>query len=241
MEVTVPDGPYSLVINAFQPATELSSIVNPEEYVARSLGATARMLRLVASGECERVIYTSSAVVYGVNPSCREDAPVVVGGLHSSLKLAAEEVVKAYCHEVGLEWTIVRLFNLFGGSDRFSVINRLLRAAESGTEFRMLNNGVSMRDYIHVDDAARCYRAIIDGTRVGVVNVASGRPVTVESMVDVVRASGRPLQVSHSTRAETSNCVANVELLSAYIDPMVFQTVESFLVQSLSRMRCSRL
>ena len=125
--ISVPKN-LPLIINAFQPATQLSDLTDPIAYIERSLLVLARSLAWAKSAHCSKIIYTSSAVVYGENQDCREDDAIQIHGLHSVVKAAAEQLTSNFASDSGLDYTIVRLFNLYGGQDQFSVIYRLLLA-----------------------------------------------------------------------------------------------------------------
>ena len=78
-----------VIINAFQPANKLSDLSDPVEYLNQSLGVLARTLEWAKFSQCKRLIYTSSAVVYGNNADCKEDDAVQTHGVHGAFKFAA--------------------------------------------------------------------------------------------------------------------------------------------------------
>src|SRR3546814_3706819 len=59
-----------------------------------------------------------------------------------------------------------------------SVINSLLRG-----EVAQCTHGNQARDFLHVEDAASAFVALLDSKVEGAVNIASGRPVSVREMV----------------------------------------------------------
>jgi UDP-glucose 4-epimerase len=93
----------------------------------------------------ERYIYASTVYVHS-----RE------GGFYRCSKQASESYVEEYYKSYGLEYTILRFGSLYGPrADKSNGIYRVVQSA--------LNNGIvcyegdpnSMREYIHVEDAAR--------------------------------------------------------------------------------------
>jgi UDP-glucose 4-epimerase len=227
-------GEYALVINAFQPATSLGVVSEPVSYVEHSLAATAHALAQVKDERCVRVIYTSSAVVYGTNDDCHESDPLRVTSLHGAMKICAEELVTSYCASANIDSTIIRLFNLFGGSDHFSVIQRLVNAVQGHSSFQLINHGESMRDYVHVNDAARSYRSILHGVNPGVVNVGSGKPVSVSTLLSDLRNAGHKVKIAPATRSEVASCIANTDLLEGYVDVSRFYSPADYLLDSVS-------
>ena len=58
---------------------------------------------------------------------------------------------------------ILRLFNLYGDTrDEFSFIEKLIRLKKSNQKINLINNGNSIRDFIHVKDIAQIYKLLIE-------------------------------------------------------------------------------
>ena len=207
-----------VIINAFQPANQLSDFSDPVEYLNQSLGVLARTLEWAKFSQCKRLIYTSSAVVYGNNADCKEDDAVQIHGIHGAFKVAAEQLVASFSQAYGIDHTIVRLFNLYGGEDRFSVIHRLEQAAKSSSPFRVINSGESLRDFTHVADAANSYLKLTEGANPGIINIGRGKGICVAKLIDVLCGNEIELKLEHFTRDEVRACVANTERLTKFID-----------------------
>lgn len=222
-----------VIINAFQPATQLSDLSDPVTYVNRSLVVLARSLDWARSARCERLIYTSSAVVYGENADCREEDAVQIRSLHSALKVAAEQLITSYANASGLNFTIVRLFNLYGGQDHFSVIHRLAQAAKSNSPFKIINSGAALRDFTHVSDAANSYLRLLEVPNPIVLNIGSGQAISVNNLVDVVNECGVYLDFENSTREEVNVCVANTDRLEKLVDTTEFHDPLTYLREQI--------
>lgn len=213
-------GPTRLVLNSFQPATRLRDVDDPVGYVDRAIGAIAKALEAcVRAGGVTRVLYTSSASVYGDNIECRESDPPRGSGLHSGLKVANEALVRQVCTGHGIDATVVRLFNMYGGDDRFSIISKVIGAARDGSALTLVNEGNAIRDFVHIDDVVRAYLALLDAPGVPVVNVASGVGVSIRNLIDALALHGIRIPTSSIRRDEIRVSTANVELLSRYVDP----------------------
>lgn len=230
--VTVPKH-LPLIINAFQPATQLSDLTDPVAYVDRSLSVLAQSLAWANSNSCSKIIYTSSAVVYGENPDCNEDDLTQIRGLHGALKVAAEQLTSNFAIHYGVNYTIVRLFNLYGGQDHFSVIHRLVQAIKSKSPFQLINSGVARRDFTHVLDATNAYLNLLnlDGPRI--LNVGSGRGISVSDLVLFIRELGVDLEIENATRPEVTACVANTERLEKIVSVSGFQSPFTFLAEQI--------
>lgn len=228
------DREYRVVINSFQTASALHDLSDPIGYVDRSIRLTARVLAALVDTPCVKVVYTSSASVYGDGVGCREDAVPRARDLHSGLKLANEQLVRRFGAEHQLDVTVARIFNMHGGSDRFSVVAKIVDAVRTGAVLSLSNHGEAVRDFVHVDDVARSYLAILAARDVPVVNVASGIGVSISSVVAAVRQHGHPLATRSTAREEISVSTADVALLSSLVEVSGFVRVVDAVLELLA-------
>jgi dTDP-6-deoxy-L-talose 4-dehydrogenase (NAD+) len=83
-----------------------------------------------------------------------------------------------------LTWT--RLFYMFGaGQPATSLYSLLMAAGERGDASFAMSRGEQLRDYLPVLDVARCLVALaLRAPDSGIVNVCSGKPVSVRNLVE---------------------------------------------------------
>jgi UDP-glucose 4-epimerase len=222
VRTVLPEGPFVLVLNQFQPATALTDLRSPEGYLELALRTTARLLEALPDLDCRKVLYTSSAAVYGDDVACREEAVPRITTLHASLKISNEYLVRDVCRSHGVDHTVVRLFNLYGGDDRFSIVARILAAVREGRPLTIANHGNAVRDFIHLDDVAASYQALLGRSGLPVVNVATGQGVSVRGLVDAVRMRGHRIDTTSVPREEIRISTADVTRLAQIIDVDAF-------------------
>ncbi|RMH59634.1 MAG: NAD(P)-dependent oxidoreductase [Candidatus Hydrogenedentota bacterium] len=102
-------------------------------------------LEAARRAEAERFIYASTVYVYSG-----------AGAFYRASKQAAEHFVETYHERFGLSFTILRYGSLYGrraGSQ--NGIYDLLRQALEHKKIRYEGDGEAVREYIHVEDAAR--------------------------------------------------------------------------------------
>jgi UDP-glucose 4-epimerase len=104
-----------------------------------------RVLEACRLGGVQRFMYASTVYVYSRD-----------GGFYRCSKQAAEQYVDEYSLTYGLEYTILRYGSLYGPrADSGNGLLRIVRhALETGT-VRYEGSPETLREYIHVDDAAR--------------------------------------------------------------------------------------
>ena len=142
----------NLIFNNFQPATQLNSLESCEKYVSNSLLVTAKILDYLKETQINKIIYTSSSSVYGNNILCNEKDDLMPMNLHASLKVSNEKLIEKFCLENSINFTIARIFNMYGGEDKFSVISKIIKAYKNNEVLTIVNNGNAIRDFIHIDD-----------------------------------------------------------------------------------------
>lgn len=125
---------------------------------------------------------------------CSEQfTPCVPASLYGASKHAARILLDAWSGVSGVSSAWGRLFFLYGpheseGKLVTSVATGLLRDKPAHC-----TAGNQVRDYLHVTDAAAAFAALLDTDVAGPVNIASGTPVTVKTLVEKIAGKlGRP-------------------------------------------------
>lgn len=148
----------------------------PLTYFDNNVAGTITLLRLLEEFRCKRLVFSSSATVYG-NPSktpIREDHPINPQSVYGVTKAQIESLLKAVCAS-DKSWQVIslRYFNPVGahgtlpiGEEPSGHPNNLMpyicdvalgkRSALSifGSDYPT-RDGTGVRDYIHVRDLAR--------------------------------------------------------------------------------------
>lgn len=114
--------------------------------------------------ELDRLVFSSSAAVYGDEPTLPKREESIIRPLtpYAIDKFAAEQYVLAYCNLYGLKTSAVRFFNVYGpnqnpNSPYSGVISimidrykKLLQSKDSN--FSIFGDGNQSRDFIYVED-----------------------------------------------------------------------------------------
>lgn len=148
--------------------------------------ATAGGTRAVLAGSCAEYDWTASRLL-------GEDAPTAPGTFYGICKDATRRVVEGLADRAAIEVAWGRVFFLYGpGEDERRLVASVARALVAG-ERAETGDGGQVRDFLHVDDVASAFAALLDGDIRGPVNIASGAPVTVRAIVEsLATAAGRP-------------------------------------------------
>tara|TARA_B100000315_G_C14593097_1_gene597040 strand:- start:4783 stop:5703 length:921 start_codon:yes stop_codon:yes gene_type:complete len=172
----------------------------------------------------EKLVYTSSIGAYSSaevfkETENRDDPPMDM--YPGWAKRMAELQIKAYKEQYGLDWSIVRLCNVYGPGDNFDpdnamVIPSLMMRIRKGEDPLLVwGDGSAIRDFAFSRDVAEgIILALQYGTRGDLVNLGSGDGVTIKELVktlhsfldfnyefDITKSSGFPKRVMDISRA----------------------------------------
>ncbi len=198
------------------------SVQNPALNFELNLRGTQLVAEAARVHRVARVVFASSAAVYGDTPTL----PLAerAGALrpispYGAAKLASESLLLGYAAAYGFTVRCHRYFNVYGPrqdphspySGVISVFCDKLRAGISPTIF---GDGEQTRDFVAVDDVARANVLAISAPQLGsgVVNICSGQATSLNRLVGILRgliagapaathAAAKPTDIRHSLGA----------------------------------------
>jgi len=173
-----------------------------EDHVA----ALEDVLGACREADCRpRLILGSSAAVYGTRTTPEflgESAATRPQAPYGRAKLACEARLRHAMEAEGFPGTAMRIFNAIGPGQRSGLLVDILDQVDlreaRGAPMRLtLRSLSSHRDFIDVRDVARCLvAAAASDDMPGIINICSGRGVSVREVVEHVGAVlGRPVHV----------------------------------------------
>ena len=192
------------------------SDVKPLSYYEENVFGTIQLLKTMDRAKCRRIVFSSSATVYGTPHYLPYDEahPLAPVNPYGRTKYFIEEILRDWAKtDTDKAVMLLRYFNPVGahpsgdiGEDPMGVPNNLMPfIAQVAIGHRPVLNvfgndydtpdGTGVRDYIHVDDLARGHVAALDYiTRhkgVEAVNLGAGKGISVLEMVQAFeQASG---------------------------------------------------
>jgi UDP-glucose 4-epimerase len=142
------------VVYNFAAMSDLNdALAKPLETVQVNVLGTVNVLEVCRLHAVRRFLYASTVYVYS-----RE------GGFYRCSKQAAEHYVEEFQRAFGLDFTILRYGSLYGPrADARNGLYRIVRDALTEGVISYQGNPESIREYIHVTDAARASVAALDG------------------------------------------------------------------------------
>ncbi|MGK2853768.1 MAG: UDP-glucose 4-epimerase GalE [Microbacteriaceae bacterium] len=187
------------------------SVERPLHTYQQNVTATVALLTAMAGAAVERIVFSSSAAVYGTPgvDLVTEDTPTSPESPYGRTKLIGEWLMKDQAVATGLQHTSLRYFNVVGSGqpqlydssphNLFPLVFDALLAGRTprvnGVDYAT-RDGSCERDYVHVTDIALAHvaaaRALAGGTALEpVYNLGSGTGATVlEIMSTVAEVTG---------------------------------------------------
>ncbi len=209
----------------------------PLEYYRNNLDATLVLCRVMKQYGCNRIVFSSSATVYGTNQNVplREDYPTGCTNPYGWTKWMSERILTdTAAADPELSVVLLRYFNPIGahesgriGEDPSGIPNNLMPyicqvASGKLHHLRVFGNdydthdGTGVRDYIHVMDLAEGHLAAIgyaaEHTGVEIVNLGTGEGY---SVLDIVKAFEKandltiPYEITPRRPGDIAKCYAD--------------------------------
>lgn len=226
-----------ILFNNFQSANQLSNMENMESFVNRSLTTTVKVLDYIKHfTRIKKIIYTSSSSVYGDNECCSEDDIPHPINLQASLKLSNEFFIKQYCNRGNIDYTILRVFNMYGGGDNFSVISKIINAIKKNTQLSLVNNGSGIRDFVHIDDVAEVILKLLYKKAIPILNIGTGRKMSVKDILSYLHKNGFNVVIQNiCNENEIKISVANTQRVQQIIEKDFIKVEEYILEKVLNK------
>ena len=156
-----------------------------ETHLKNELPRQIAFLEACSHAGLQRLVVTGTCLEYGMQCGCLDESmptsPTTDYGLAKDhLRVYLQDRVKTG----GPRLTWLRLFYIYGvGQSPTSLYSQLCAAVDAGTEEFPMSPGDQQRDFLPVESAAAHIAALTLGEPAGIVNVCSGTPRTVVSMV----------------------------------------------------------
>lgn len=163
--------------------------------------ATANLLEIARQQSTRpQLTYVSSSMTYGdfqrcpIDEQARQDPKEIYG----AMKLAGEQVVRAYGRCYQIPWSVVRPCSVYGpGDNNRRVVGLFLRRALEGRTLQVKNPDTTRLDFTHVDDLARglCQVTLSPAAIGQAFNLTRGRARSLRELVQVIQQHHPQTQV----------------------------------------------
>lgn len=167
---------------------------------------TLRMLEASRRAEVRKVVFSSSAGIFGELKQLpiREDHPVEPDSPYGASKLAAEKLCLAYAKLFEVEAIALRYFNVYGPNQRYdaygNVIPIFAHRLLGHLPLVVFGDGEQTRDFVNVKDVVQANLLASAARGVsGAFNIGSGSSVTINELARLMfEVAGTPARVEYA-------------------------------------------
>tara|TARA_Y100000590_G_scaffold121660_3_gene139302 strand:- start:7063 stop:9276 length:2214 start_codon:yes stop_codon:yes gene_type:complete len=220
---------FNVIINSFYSAKKLNNLNSYKKFIDKSIFEISSLLDKINFKNINKIIYTSSSSVYGSINNNKILNDKKNRYIYSSLKLSTETLLKNYCFKKKIQLIICRVFNLYGPNEEFSIISKLIKLKKNKIKKLIIyNNGLAIRDFIHVDDVVEVYQKLLNTKNSFICDLGTGYGIKIIDLINSMNLNKKIL-LAKSNASEINESISNNVFIKKYIDYKNFKKIERFL------------
>lgn len=178
----------------------------PESAFKVNIEGTFNVIMAAIRNKVQRVIYSSSASVYGnaVELPMTEEHPYNNDTFYGATKIAAEHMFLSLGKRYDLGWAGLRYMNVYGPRQDYkgayiAVMHRILDRLESGQSPQVYGDGSQQYDFVAVEDVARANICAMKAEVTGkCYNVGRGIGTSIKELTELlIQLSGKKAEIEY--------------------------------------------
>lgn len=227
------------------------SWLNPLQSHHNNLSATVAILQLCQTLNIPRLVFASSAAVYGntIELPISEEQKTQPMSPYGLQKLVSEQYAILFAKQLGLSFIALRFFNVFGprqlpNSPYSGVISIFTAAMRQGLPITIYGDGMQTRDFIYVKDVAIALTKALTvplpaGSSIA-CNVGTGQAISLLELINILKTCfpqwNKEIQFTSARPGDIQHSQADISKISSILNFTPQWSVESglrFLVEAL--------
>ncbi|MBF0102491.1 MAG: NAD-dependent epimerase/dehydratase family protein [Desulfobacterales bacterium] len=177
-----------------------------------NIRGTFNVLEACVANKIKRLIYSSSASVYGdaVEEPMTENHPYNNWTFYGATKIAGEHMFKAYHKRYGLNGVSLRYMNVYGPRQDYkgtyiAVMMKILDNLDKGIPPVVYGDGTQSYDFIYVEDVAKAnICALKSDVPFGFYNVGRGIKTSIRELTEILlKLSNSDLPIQYEPAGQT--------------------------------------
>jgi len=160
----------------------------PQETFQVNVYGTYNALKMAKEAGAKRVIFPSSAHVYGISPKylpTDERHPLALQDTYTSSKIMGERLCQLFYENHHMSYVTLRMFNGYGPRQSFDYfVPSMIKQALEGTI--ILRGRHITKDFIYVSDMVNAIMTVLDSSYVGPLNVGTGVQTSLEEVAQYI-------------------------------------------------------
>ncbi|GET35684.1 NAD-dependent epimerase/dehydratase family protein [Microseira wollei] len=228
------------------------SWLHPLEAHHNNISATISVIQLIQALKIPRLVFASSAAVYGnpIQVPISEDHPTSPLSPYGLQKLVCEQYANLFAKSFDFSFVGLRMFNVFGprqvpNSPYSGVISIFVSAMQQNLPISIYGDGTQTRDFVYVKDVAIAFTkaltlSLAPGSCLS-CNLGTGKAVTLLQLVDILKGHfpdwKSPVRFAPARLGDIQHSLADISKISSVLNFVPQWSLESampFLIASFS-------
>jgi UDP-glucose 4-epimerase len=193
----------------------------PELDADTNFKGTLNVLNFARRAKVKKIIFSSSMAAYGEKKGMIfEDDVLEPVSVYGCTKVAGEVLVRSFS-QYNIDFTIFRLFNVYGpGQDmsnlRQGMASIFMAQAIMNDEIKVTGSLDRYRDFVYIDDVVSALLIALDDLSGKTLNVGSGTKLTVANLLEkILKIEERNLKIENigGHEGDIHGSIANAEYL----------------------------
>lgn len=184
-----------------------NSLKHPDIDAEQNVLGTVKVLEAARQSGVKRIVFASSAAVYGDVPADQlpitEDTKKEPVSFYGLTKLLGEQYMDMYHKLYGLDYVILRFSNVYGerqgDKGEGGVISIFAKLAAQGMDLTIYGDGNQTRDFIYVGDITKgISKAIVTENVNESYNLSTQTEITITELAEKIRkVNGGNIMINH--------------------------------------------
>ncbi len=160
----------------------------PETTFKMNVYGTYNVLKLAKQAGAKKVVFASTAHVYGISPKYMptdEKHPLALGNTYTSSKILGEQICNLFYENHNISYVALRMFNGYGPKQSLDYfIPAMIKQAMEG-KITLRGRHIT-KDFIYVGDMVNAMLTAVESDYVGPLNVGTGIETTLETVASFI-------------------------------------------------------
>ena len=208
---------FDAVCNLAAQAGVRYSLSNPDSYIESNVNGFLNILECCREFGVKNLCYASSSSVYGLNENYpfsvtdNVDHPI---SIYAATKKSNELMAHTYSHLFSIKTTGLRFFTVYGPWGRPDMaLFKFTKAALSGKEIEVFNDGEMVRDFTYIDD-------IVDGI-VSVLDNPATMDLSWNPSKPLASSSSAPFKLYNIGNSQPVNLMEFISILEEILEKKI--------------------